>query len=58
MKKAGWVWDEATFKEYITDPKKKVPGNKMLFPGVKDETERDDIYAYVSSFGPDGNSKK
>jgi cytochrome c len=58
MKNAGWVWDEATFKEYIADTKKKVPGNKMLFPGVKDETERDDIYAYVSSFGPDGNSKK
>src|SRR5665648_46387 len=37
MKRAGWVWDEATFKEYITDPKKKVPGNKMLFPGLKDE---------------------
>ena len=58
MKNAGWVWDEAIFKEYITDPKKKVPGNKMLFPGVKDETERDDIYAYVSGFGPDGNPKK
>ena len=58
MKNAGWVWDEAIFKEYIADPKKKVPGNKMLFPGVKDETERDDIYTYVSSFGPDGNSKK
>jgi cytochrome c len=58
MKNAGWVWDEATFKEYITDPKKKVPGNKMLFPGVKDETERDDVFAYVSSFGPDGNPKK
>jgi cytochrome c len=58
MKNAGWVWDEAIFKEYITDPKKKVPGNKMLFPGVKDETERDDVFAYVSSFGPDGNPKK
>ena len=58
MKNAGWVWDEAIFKEYITDPKKKVPGNKMLFPRVKDETERDDVFAYVSSFGPDGNPKK
>jgi cytochrome c len=58
MKKVGWVWDEATFKDYIADPKKKVPGNKMLFPGVKDEAERDDLYAYVSSIGPDGNPKK
>jgi cytochrome c2 len=30
----------------------------MLFPGVKDETERDDVFAYVSSFGSDGNPKK
>jgi len=58
MKNAGWVWDEAIFKEYITDPKKKVPGNKMLFPGVKDETERDDLYAYLASFAPDGSPKK
>ena len=57
-KNSGLTWDEATFKEYITDPKKKVPGNKMLFPGVKDEIERDDLFAYVSSFGPDGNAKK
>ncbi len=49
MKAAGWVWDEATFKEYITDPKKKVPGNKMLFPGLKDELDRDNIYAYLAS---------
>src|SRR6202163_3331314 len=58
MKNAGWVWDEAIFKDYITDPKKKVPGNKMMFPGVKDENERDDIYDYVSSFVPDGIPKK
>jgi cytochrome c len=58
MKNSGLTWDEATFKEYITDPKKKVPGNKMLFPGVKDELERDDLYAYLSSFAADGSPKK
>ena len=45
-------------KEYITDPKKKVPGNKMLFPGVKDELERDDLFAYLASFNADGSPKK
>jgi cytochrome c len=57
MKKAGWVWDEANFKEYITDPKKKVPGNKMVFPGVKDELDRDDLAAYIGSFNADGSPK-
>jgi cytochrome c len=58
MKKAGWVWDEAKFKEYIADPKKVVPGNKMLFPGLKDELDRDDIAAYIGSFNADGSPKK
>ena len=29
----------------------------MLFPGVKDETERDDLIAYIESFNADGSSK-
>ncbi len=58
MKKAGWVWDEAKFKEYIADPKKVVPGNKMVFPGVKDELDRDDLAAYIGSFNADGSPKK
>ena len=58
MKNSGITWDEASFKEYITYPKKKVPGNKMLFPGVKDELERDDLFAYLASFNADGSPKK
>ena len=57
MKNSGIVWDDASFHEYIADPKKKVPGNKMLFPGVKDETERDDLAAYIESFNADGSNK-
>ena len=58
MKNSGITWDESQLNEYITDPKKKVPGNKMLFPGVKDETERSDLIAYLASFNADGTSKK
>lgn len=57
MKNSGITWDEAQLDEYITDPKKKVPGNKMLFPGVKDEVERSDLIAYLASFNADGTSK-
>lgn len=57
MKKSGITWDEAVFKEYIADPKTKVPGNKMLFPGVKDELERDDLAAYIGTFNADGSPK-
>jgi cytochrome c len=37
-KNSGITWDEATFREYIKDPKAKVPGTKMVYPGLKDET--------------------
>ena len=57
MKNSGITWDDAQFHEYITDPKKKVPGNKMVFPGVKDEIQRDDLAAYIESFNADGSSK-
>jgi cytochrome c len=50
MKGAGLTWDEATFKEYITDPKKKVPGNKMVFMGLPDQTDRDNLFEYLKSF--------
>ncbi len=30
----------------------------MLFPGVKDEAERDDLIAYIESFNADGSSSK
>ncbi len=38
-------------------PEEEGPGNKMLFPGVKDEVERDDLIAYIKSFNADGSSK-
>jgi len=46
----GLVWDEAQIAEYITDPKKKVPGNKMAFVGLKQEQDRLDVIAYVKTF--------
>ncbi len=56
-KTSGIVWNEQTFKEYITDPRAKVPGTKMIFPGIKNEKERDDLWAYLKQFGPDGKKK-
>jgi len=56
-KNSGLTWDEATFKDYIKDPRAKVPGTKMIFPGIKDEKKADDLWAYLKQFGPDGNKK-
>jgi cytochrome c len=49
-KKSGITWDEATFEEYIKDPKAKVPGTKMAFAGIKDEKKIKDLVAYLHTF--------
>jgi cytochrome c len=35
-KGSGLTWDEPTFREYIKDPKAKIPGTKMIYAGLKD----------------------
>src|SRR4051812_33899685 len=53
-KNSGITWDEATFREYIKDPKAKIPGTKMTFPGLKDPKQIDDIVAYLKQFDSTG----
>ncbi|HXW40128.1 MAG TPA: cytochrome c family protein [Xanthobacteraceae bacterium] len=57
-KNSGLVWNEATFKEYIKDPRAKIPGTKMIFAGIKNEQEINDLWAYLKQFDADGNIKK
>ena len=56
-KNSGITWDEATFKEYIRDPRAKIPGTKMIFPGIKNEKEQGDLWAYIAQFDNDGKKK-
>ena len=56
-KNSGITWDEATFKEYIKDPKAKIPGTKMAFAGIKNDKEIGDLWAYLAQFKGDGSKK-
>ena len=56
-KNSGITWNEAAFKEYIKDPRAKIPGTKMIFAGVKNEKETGDLWAYLKQFGLDGKKK-
>jgi cytochrome c len=53
-KNSGITWDEATFREYIKDPKARIPGTKMTFAGLKDPKQIDDIVAYLKQFDSAG----
>jgi cytochrome c len=56
-KNSGITWNEAQFKEYIKDPKAKVPGTKMAFAGIKNEKEASDLWAFISQYDKDGKTK-
>jgi len=53
-KNSGLTWDEPTFREYIKDPKAKIPGTKMIYAGLKDEQKISDLLAYLKQYGADG----
>jgi cytochrome c len=56
-KNSGIVWDEKTFAEYITDPRAKIPGTKMVFAGIKSENEIKSLWAYLKQFDAKGEKK-
>ena len=56
-KNSGITWDEAQFKEYITNPRAKIPGTKMVFAGISSETERNNLWSYLKQFDATGKKK-
>ncbi len=56
-KNSGLTWDVATLMEYLINPRAKVPGTKMIFPGLPDEQDRANVIAYLGTFNADGSTK-
>jgi cytochrome c len=56
-KNSGITWNEAEFKDYIRDPKAKIPGTKMTFAGIKNDKEVNDLWAFISQYDKDGKVK-
>ncbi|KAJ8978603.1 hypothetical protein NQ317_010061 [Molorchus minor] len=46
-KAKGITWNEDTLFEYLENPKKYIPGTKMIFAGLKKPQERADLIAYL-----------
>jgi cytochrome c len=53
-KNSGLTWDEETFTTYIKDPRAKIPGTKMIFPGLPKDEDIDNVIAYLKQFSADG----
>ncbi len=56
-KNSGITWNEVQFKDYIKDPKAKIPGTKMVFAGIKNEKEASDLWAFLARYDKDGKTK-
>lgn len=43
------MWTEQTLSDFLTNPKKAIPGNKMSFAGIKDPQDRANLIAYLKT---------
>jgi cytochrome c len=48
-KNSGIDWTEDNLFKYLLNPKKMIPGTKMVFAGLKKKEERLDLIAYLKS---------
>ena len=44
---ANFVWDADHLDHWLQNPQTFLPGNRMAFAGVRDETQRRDLIAYL-----------
>lgn len=49
MEAAGWIWTPEKLTEYISDPKKTVPGNRMIFMGLKKPEQVQAVVEYLET---------
>jgi cytochrome c len=47
LKNSGLRWRDDTLAEWLRNPHRLVPGNKMVFNGITDEAERAALIAYL-----------
>ena len=47
MKSKGGDWTWEALATYLHDPKTAIPGNKMAFPGIRDNAELADVLVYL-----------
>jgi cytochrome c len=57
LKSSGFAWDQTSFVDFMKNPRTKVPGNKMVFAGMKDQAEIASLWTYLARFNADGSSK-
>lgn len=47
MKNSGITWNEKTLDQFLKNPKKMIPGTKMVFAGIKKRRDRHSLIYYL-----------
>ncbi|TVR07872.1 MAG: cytochrome c family protein [Salinarimonadaceae bacterium] len=51
------VWDHENFAVYIRNPRQVTPGTKMIYAGLRNDRQIEDLIAYLDQFNEDGTMK-
>jgi cytochrome c len=54
LRSSDIVWDDQTLDSWLKDPRHDIPGNRMTFPGIKDEAARHDLLAFLKQAAKPG----
>lgn len=52
------VWNEDNFRVYIRNPREVTPGTRMVFNGLRDETQITNLIAYLKQFNAEGQRQQ
>jgi len=52
MKNSGVVWDDDTIRQLVKQPRTFIEGTRMIFLGLKDDKQIDDLLAYLKTAQP------
>lgn len=47
LKRSGIIWTPQTMNDFLADPQKMVPANRMPYDGVPNERDRTDLIIYM-----------
>lgn len=48
IKRSDVTWNEDALQQYLSNPQKFIPGGKMAFAGIKDQSQLDDLITYLN----------
>ncbi len=54
MKSSGIVWTADQLMAYLKAPRKYMPGAKMMFSGLTDQQDRENVVAFLATLGTTG----